>query len=134
MLEDVLLLSGIDPPAQGQGPKIVLLQGSTVPGHAARALWNLTSKNAANQDAAKEAGAVPLLVAMLATAPKEVSEWLMSMRALSPSSNCVQTQPHAMCHRAAAYVTYSNSAAALLCDCSRQGPRAYIWSKLSFCA
>ena len=50
----------------------VLLQGNTVPGHAARALWNLTSKNTANQDAAREAGAVPLLVAMLSTAPKLV--------------------------------------------------------------
>lgn len=41
------------------------LQGSIVPGHAARALWNLTSKHAANKDAAREAGAVPHLVSML---------------------------------------------------------------------
>ena len=34
-------------------------------GHAARALWNLTSKNETNKSAAREAGAIPLLVAML---------------------------------------------------------------------
>ena len=60
----------------------MLLQGSTIPGHAARALWNLTSKNAANQDAAREAGAVPILVAMLGTVPKEVMWHGMVIRAL----------------------------------------------------
>lgn len=40
-----------------------------MPGHAARALWNLTSRNVANQDAAREAGAVSYLVAMLDVEP-----------------------------------------------------------------
>ena len=56
-----------------------MLQGSSVPGHAARALWNLTSKNPANQDATREAGAVPHLVAMLKDEPAKVGhhyfEW-----------------------------------------------------------
>ena len=42
------------------GPQVV-----SVRGHAARALWNLTSKNETNKSAAREAGAISHLVAML---------------------------------------------------------------------
>ena len=49
-----------------------VLQGCSIPGHAARALWNLTSKNPANQEATREAGAVPRLVAMLRDEPTKV--------------------------------------------------------------
>ena len=76
-----------------------MLQGSSVPGHAARALWNLTSKNPANQDATREAGAVPHLVAMLKDEPAKVrrhsSEWhkfyysfLLLLRPFSHSAAC----------------------------------------------
>ena len=39
--------------------------------HAARTLWNLTSKHAANQDAVRDAGAIPPLVQLL-TAPDTI--------------------------------------------------------------
>ncbi len=41
------------------------VQKGQVAGHAARALWNLTSKHAANQEAVREAGAVAPLVNLL---------------------------------------------------------------------
>ena len=69
------------------------VQGSTVPGHAARALWNLTSKNAANQGAAREAGAVPLLVTMLSTAPTQVSQHA-SPKALRPCPCLLRLRPN----------------------------------------
>lgn len=63
------------------------LQGSIVPGHAARALWNLTSKHAANKDAARVSGAVPRLVSMLGAEHTQV-------RACSRKEyNCFSTLP-----------------------------------------
>lgn len=41
------------------------MQRGPIAGHAARALWNTICRNAPNQDAAREAGAVPLLLGLL---------------------------------------------------------------------
>jgi hypothetical protein len=55
-------------------------------GHAARALWNLTSKHTANQDAVREAGAIPPLVDLLA-APNTIKVLLLC--------SCVCASPRA---------------------------------------
>ncbi len=55
----------------------LLLQGS-VAAYAARAIWNMASKHSGNQDAAREAGAIPALVHMLYSPTPQV---------LAPCSN-----------------------------------------------
>lgn len=48
---------------------ILLSVQGTVAAYAARAIWNLSLKHPANQDAAREAGAVTALVHMLQSCP-----------------------------------------------------------------
>lgn len=45
------------------------MQPALVAGHAARALWNLSSKHKGNQDAIRGAGAVQPLIDLLSAVP-----------------------------------------------------------------